>query len=125
VVVFDDMVRTGSTIVNCCSVLRQARPRRVIFGVSHFYSSAEGRENMASPAVDEILTTNTLPTILNRDTQGRLRKKMVVIKIEKWIARFLLRYFGEDTKRPRAGLLRHRHVVQESSLEGRRRLLSS
>lgn len=99
VVVFDDMVRTGSTIVNCCTVLRQARPRRVIFGVSHFYSSAEGRENMASPAMDEILTTNTLPTILNRDTQGRLRKKMVVIKIEKWIARFLLGYFGEDTKR--------------------------
>lgn len=94
VVVFDDMVRTGSTIVNCCSVLRQARPRRVLFGVSHFYSSAEGRENMASPAIDEILTTNTLPTILNRDTQGRLRRKMVVIKIEKWIARFLFDYFG-------------------------------
>ena len=93
VVVFDDMVRTGSTIVNCCSVLRQARPRRVLFGVSHFYSSAEGRENMASPAIDEILTTNTLPTILNRDTQGRLRRKMVVLKIEKWIARFLFDYF--------------------------------
>jgi len=97
VVVFDDMVRTGSTIVNCCSVLREARPRRVLFGVSHFYSSPEGRENMASSAIDEILTTNTLPTILNRDTQGRLRKKMVVIKIEKWIARFLLDYFGMDS----------------------------
>lgn len=94
VVVFDDMVRTGSTIVNCCSVLRQARPRRVLFGVSHFYSSTEGRENMASPAIDEILTTNTLPTILNRDTQGRLRRKMVVLKIEKWIARFLFDYFN-------------------------------
>lgn len=101
VVVFDDMVRTGSTIVNCCSVLRQARPRRVLFGVSHFYSSEEGRENMASPAIDEILTTNTLPTILNRDTQGRLRKKMVVIKIEKWIARFLMGYFGLPESAPR------------------------
>lgn len=99
VVVFDDMVRTGSTIVNCCSILRQARPRRVLFGVSHFYSSEEGRENMASPAIDEILTTNTLPTILNRDTQGRLRKKMVVIKIEKWIARFLFDYFNRPSDR--------------------------
>ena len=99
VVVFDDMVRTGSTIVNCCSILRQARPRRVLFGVSHFYSSTEGRENMASPAIDEILTTNTLPTILNRDTQGRLRKKMVVIKIEKWISRFLFDYFGMPADR--------------------------
>jgi ribose-phosphate pyrophosphokinase len=32
---------------------------------------------------------NTLPTILNRDTQGRLRRKLVVLKIEKWIARHL------------------------------------
>lgn len=93
VVVLDDMVRTGSTIVNCCSILRHANPRRVLFGVSHFYSSTEGRENMASPAIDEILTTNTLPTILNRDTQGRLRRKMVVLKIEKWIAHFLFNYF--------------------------------
>ncbi|MCB9496914.1 MAG: ribose-phosphate pyrophosphokinase [Fibrobacteria bacterium] len=101
VVVFDDMVRTGSTIVNCCQVLRQANPRRVLFGVSHFYSSEEGRENMASNAIDEILTTNTLPTILNRDTQGRLRKKMVVIKIEKWIARFLQQYFGHENSASR------------------------
>ena len=44
---------------------------------------------MASTAIDEILTLNTLPTIQNRDEQGRLRKKMVVLKIEKWLARNL------------------------------------
>ena len=30
--------------------------------------------------------------ILNRDTQGRLRKKLVVLKIEIWIAQYLRRY---------------------------------
>jgi ribose-phosphate pyrophosphokinase len=92
VVVFDDMVRTGSTIVKACHALRAGRPRRVLFCVSHFYSSEEGRENMAASAIDEILTLNTLPAILNRDTQGRLRKKLVVLKIETWIAQYLRKY---------------------------------
>lgn len=90
VVVFDDMVRTGHTIMECCKVLKAAGARRVIFVVTHFHSSDEVKENLNHPAIDEIITTNTLPQILNRDMQGRLRKKMLVLKIEKWIAHFLL-----------------------------------
>jgi ribose-phosphate pyrophosphokinase len=94
VVIFDDMVRTGSTIVKACQALRNGHPRRVLFCVSHFYSSEEGRENLAASTIDEILTLNTLPTILNRDMQGRLRRKLVVLKIEKWIARHLRAHIG-------------------------------
>lgn len=89
VVLFDDMVRTGSTVVKSCQFLKAIHPGRMVFAVSHFYASDEGREKMASTAIDEILTLNTLPTIQNRDEQGRLRKKMVVLKIEKWLARNL------------------------------------
>ena len=99
VIVLDDMVRTGSTIVECCRLLRQGSPHRVCFGVTHFLSSAEARENLNSPYIDEILTLNTIPAILNRDSQGRLRKKLVVLKIEKWIARFLLQYMGADASK--------------------------
>lgn len=96
VIILDDMVRTGSTVVECARLLREGNPRKVVFGVTHFYSSPEGRENLNSPALDEILSLNTIPSILNRDSQGRLRKKMVVLKIEKWIARFLLDYLGKE-----------------------------
>ncbi len=89
VVLFDDMVRTGSTVVKSCQFLQQIKPERMVFAVSHFYASDEGRERMAHPAIGEILTLNTLPTILNRDEQGRLRKKMVVLKVEKWLAQEL------------------------------------
>ena len=89
VVLFDDMVRTGSTLVKTCQFLRDAKPRRLVFAVTHFYASEEGRIKMADTAIDEILTLNTLPTILNRDEQGRLRKKLVVLKIENWLARNL------------------------------------
>ncbi|WP_417583665.1 phosphoribosyltransferase family protein [Nitrincola sp.] len=90
IILFDDMVRTGSTVVKSCQFLQQIKPQRMVFAVTHFYASDEGRERMAHPTIDEILTLNTLPTILNRDEQGRLRKKMVVLKVEKWLAQELL-----------------------------------
>lgn len=94
IVLLDDMVRTGSTVVKTCQFLKQIQPGRIVFAVTHFYASAEGREKMASTAIDEILTLNTLPTVLNRDVQGRLRKKMVVLKIERWLARNLAEILG-------------------------------
>lgn len=94
IVLFDDMVRTGSTVVSACEFLQRVKPRRVIFAVTHFYASDEGRQKMANPAITEILTLNTLPTVLNRDVQGRLRKKMVVLKIERWLAQRLCEILG-------------------------------
>lgn len=97
IVLLDDMVRTGSTIIQASQFLRGVAPGRVVFGVTHFYASDEGREKLASTALDEILTLNTLPTILNRDEQGRLRRKLVVLKIERWLARNLIRILGIQT----------------------------
>jgi len=99
IIVLDDMVRTGSTIIECCKLLRQGNPNKLCFGCTHFYSSQEGRENLNSKVLDEILTLNTIPTILNRDMQGRLRKKLVVLKVEKWIAKFLLDYMEKDSSK--------------------------
>ena len=94
VVLFDDMVRTGSTVVKSCQFLKQINPRKTVFAVTHFYASDGGRVKMASNAINEILTLNTLPTVLNRDIQGRLRRKMVVLKIEKWLAGNLCQLLG-------------------------------
>ena len=96
-VVVDDMVRTGRTIVECCRVLRTANPRRVVFLVTHFYSSQEGRFNMSDSAIDEIVTSSTIPGILNRDEQGRLRRKLVVLRLERWIAHSIRQSLITDT----------------------------
>ncbi|MCC6729198.1 MAG: ribose-phosphate pyrophosphokinase [Chthonomonadales bacterium] len=97
VIVIDDMVRTGTTISGCCRLLKEAGAGRVVFCVTHFYASPEGREILNTPGLDEIVTTNTLPCILNRDMQGRLRRKLTVLKIEKWISRAVLQYLGLST----------------------------
>lgn len=99
VIILDDMVRTGTTIVNCAQILRAGNPNRVCFGVTHLYTSAEAREKLNSPFIDEIMTTSTLPSIMNRDSQGRLRRKLVVIKVGKWIARYLLDTLGKNDGR--------------------------
>ena len=101
VVLFDDMVRTGSTVVKACQFLKQVSPGRTVFALTHFYASEEGRVKMANTAIEEILTLNTIPTILNRDVQGRLRKKLVVLKIEQWIAAGLCKILG--TRAPEMG----------------------
>jgi ribose-phosphate pyrophosphokinase len=81
-------------VVKSCEFLKQIHPGKTVFAVSHFYASEEGREKMANPAIVEILTLNTLPTVLNRDVQGRLRRKMVVMKIERWLANNLAGLLG-------------------------------
>ena len=100
VIVFDDMVRTGYTIMECCRLLKEAGARRVLFFVTHFYPSPEVRESLNTSALDEIVTTNTLPCILNRDMQGRLRRKLTVLKLEKWISRNIMDYLGIETHQP-------------------------
>ena len=85
IVLFDDMVRTGSTVVKSCQFLKQINPGKTVFVVSHFYASEEGRGKMAHPAIDEIYV-KYVTTVLNRDVQGRLRRKMVVLKIERWLS---------------------------------------
>ncbi len=96
VIVFDDMVRTGVTIRECCRLLKDLGARRVVFFVTHFYSSPEGRENLSGPEIDEIVTTNTIPSVLNRDMQGRLRRKLTVLKLERWVSRSVLEVLGDD-----------------------------
>lgn len=96
VVVLDDMVRTGGTIVETCHKLRSANPNKIVFFVTHFYSSRECRSNLNDRVLDEIITTTTIPSILNRDVQGRLRHKMVVLLISRWISNYLLKLLDKS-----------------------------
>ena len=104
VIVFDDMVRTGGTIRECCRLLKAAGAGRMAFFVTHFYSSQEVRLNLHGPELDEIVTTNTIPSILNRDSQGRLRRKLTVLKLEKWISRYVMDFLGRPADHLQAPL---------------------
>ena len=93
-IIMDDMVRTGGTIIKCAQMLKQYNPKKLVFLVTHFHASKETRINLASSLIDDIITTNTIPSILNRDVQGRLRTKIAVLKTSRWIAHHLRHRFG-------------------------------
>ncbi len=96
IAVIDDMVRTGNTIMEACKLLKKAGANRVVFFVTHFYSSRECRVNLNNPVLDEVVTTSTIPDILNRDVQGRLRHKMVVLQIARWMCDYVLKIMGHE-----------------------------
>ena len=98
IVVLDDIVRTGGTIVEVCTKLKSAGAKRVVVIITHFYSSQEVRIRLNTPVIDEIVTTSTIPQILNRDMQGRLRHKMVVLRIARWISNFIHLMLNPDAK---------------------------
>ncbi len=100
VALIDDMTRTGVTVAECCRLLTRLGAARVVVFVTHFYSSREIRGNLSDPTVAEIVTTNTIPQILNRDMQGRLRSRIVVLKIERWVASFMRQLLGEPEPLP-------------------------
>lgn len=93
VFILDDMVRTGGTISASVKRLMENEdwhPNKIYFYCTHTYISPEGRENLNSSFISQFITTNTIPNILNRDDQGRLRKKTVVLKLERFIANAVL-----------------------------------
>ncbi len=91
--ILDDMVRTGGTLaanIKAIAESERCRPANIFFYCTHTYISPEARENLNSPNLNQFITTNTIPSVLNRDDQGRLRKKFVVLKIERWIGNAIL-----------------------------------
>ena len=113
VVVLDDMVRTGITHLECCRLLREGKPRRIILFVTHFYSNREGRANLNDPVIDEIVTTSTIPEILNRDIQGRLRHKMVVLRISRWVSSYVAKMIDPGSE-PFSGPLYHEDMSSKN-----------
>ncbi len=93
VFILDDMVRTGGTLAANILALAESercRPANIFFYCTHTSITPEARENLNSPYLSQFITTNTIPSVLNRDDQGRLRKKTVVLKIERWIGNAVL-----------------------------------
>ena len=55
IVLFDDMVRTGSTVVKSCQFLKQINPGKTVFAVSHFMPARKAVKKWRIPPLTKFL----------------------------------------------------------------------
>lgn len=65
VLIVDDIISTGGTMVKAASILKEMGAGRIFVGVTHGVFS-EGAIERVSSAVDELAVTNTIPTPVSR-----------------------------------------------------------
>ncbi len=97
-IVYDDMVRSGSTMFQAADCAKANGATRVVGVAAHFYGfdhPAHGRfdEQLDRRGLDELIVANTRPGILDRILSNPvLRRKMTVIDISPYIARAIRNY---------------------------------
>ena len=66
VVIFDDVISTGKTVVRAAEALVQQGAREIYVGATHPVFSGPAEEYLTSPVVREIVVTDSLPLPPNR-----------------------------------------------------------
>jgi ribose-phosphate pyrophosphokinase len=61
VIVIDDLISTGTTLVRAAEASRKLGARRVLAAATHGLFVGDANRVLAEPAVDEIVVTNTVP----------------------------------------------------------------
>jgi ribose-phosphate pyrophosphokinase len=60
VLIFDDMIGTGSTVLNATELLKKQGAKEVHFFATHGIFANNGRENIEKSAVDSVVVTNSI-----------------------------------------------------------------
>jgi ribose-phosphate pyrophosphokinase len=101
-VIFDDMLRSGTTMFQAAAEAKKRGAKRVVGAVAHFFGvSSRGKtfeEKLVESALDELIITNTRPDYFERaiDTP-ELRAKITLLDISPYLARAIRNYLTGGT----------------------------
>lgn len=84
VVMLDDLIASGGTLARAAEAFRQEGAVKVIAAATHGVFSAKSAEVLATPHIDDILISNSLPAW--RLSQGEARDKLTDLDVSKQIA---------------------------------------
>ena len=88
----DDMVDTGSTIINAADALFEQGADQVIVAATHGVLSGNAVDNLKNSRISEVIVTNTLPI-----AQEKLIDKLTVLSIAPLLARAINEVFSEGS----------------------------
>lgn len=77
VLIVDDMIDTGGTVVNAARHVKESGANKVIICATHGVFSGDAPEKFRDPAIDEVIVTDTVP--LNDEMQSN--PKVTVISV--------------------------------------------
>lgn len=96
VLMVDDMIDTGGTVVHAAKFLKKQGAKRVIICATHGLFSGSASEKFQDPAVDEVIVTDTVPLI----DQMKKNKKVSVVSVAPLLAEAIKRIeTGESISR--------------------------
>ncbi len=71
VVIVDDIISTGGTIVNAARIVSKDNPRRIIAACVHGLYAANALEKLAAAGVKEVISTDTIESQTSRVTAAK------------------------------------------------------
>lgn len=93
VVILDDIVDTGGSVVEAAAVFKKRGAKRVIVAASHALLSGNARERLAASQVDEFVFLDTVPGLKEK----RMIKKTKVLSIGPLLAKVIDRIHREKS----------------------------
>jgi ribose-phosphate pyrophosphokinase len=95
VLLVDDLIASGTTLVRAAAACRSAGARRVIGMATHGAFSAGAGEALAHPALDELVITDTIPP--ERLTDPETRRRLSVLDTSGLFAEAIRRLHGNGS----------------------------
>jgi len=78
-VIIDDLISTGSTIVHAARVCREQGAQRVLAVATHGLFVGKAGEQLADPALDQVIVTDTVPPFRLEGTPAAARLTVVSV----------------------------------------------
>ncbi|MFH1502953.1 MAG: ribose-phosphate pyrophosphokinase [Candidatus Eisenbacteria bacterium] len=91
VIMVDDIISTGTSLIEATTAMKKLGARRVTAGATHGVFAGEAVEDLSNSLIEEIVVTNTL------DRGGSLPRKIRVLSVAELLGEAIDRIHGEKS----------------------------